>query len=223
MTFQRARSEEQREIRRRSILDTAAAMLEDMPVSELTLNELSRRVQLAKSAMLRYFESREAVLLDLLDVALSRWVAEISTQLSDGTGRPGSARERCDRLAALVSRSLQQHATLCDLIAAQSGVLERNVSAEVLLRFKQSTHTSLRMLADAVRRYIPELDEDSFSLCLTMLVTAGALWTNARPPAGAPALVKADPSLADLHLDFSVDLETTLARLITGTLARRTS
>src|SRR5262249_51226970 len=70
VTFQRARSEEHREVRRRSILDTATAMLQDMPVSDITLNELSRRVGLAKSAMLRYFESREAVLLDLLDDAL---------------------------------------------------------------------------------------------------------------------------------------------------------
>src|SRR6185295_16951299 len=49
------------------ILDTAAAMLEEMPVSELSLNELSRRVGLAKSNVLRYFDSREAVLLELLD------------------------------------------------------------------------------------------------------------------------------------------------------------
>ncbi|HEX4291540.1 MAG TPA: helix-turn-helix domain-containing protein, partial [Trebonia sp.] len=66
MGFQRARSEEQREIRRQAILDTAAAMLDLMPVSEVTLNELSRRAGLAKSNVLRYFESREAILLELL-------------------------------------------------------------------------------------------------------------------------------------------------------------
>jgi hypothetical protein len=43
----------------------AAAMLREMPVAELSLNELSRRVGLAKSNVLRYFETREAVLLEL--------------------------------------------------------------------------------------------------------------------------------------------------------------
>ena len=52
-TFQRARNEEQREIRRRAILETAAAMLDEMPVAEVSLNELSRRVGLAKSNVLR--------------------------------------------------------------------------------------------------------------------------------------------------------------------------
>ncbi|MBP2328935.1 AcrR family transcriptional regulator [Kibdelosporangium banguiense] len=219
MTFQRARSEEHREIRRRAILDTASAMLEDMPVGEITLNELSRRVGLAKSAMRRYFESREAVLLDLLDVQLHRWVAEISVQLSDGDG--GRARERGDRLAALVSRSMLRNSRLCDLIAAQPGVLEHNVSAEGLLRFKRSTHTSIGMFAEAVRRYLPELGEDSRSVCAMTLVVTGALWTYAHPSASALAVGEADPALAGLHLDFAADLETTLARLITGTLARR--
>ena len=72
--FQRARSEEQREARRRAILDAAAAMLAEMPVSEVTLNELSRRASLAKSNVLRYFESREAVLLELLDSAWQDWL-----------------------------------------------------------------------------------------------------------------------------------------------------
>ncbi|WP_329352947.1 TetR family transcriptional regulator [Streptomyces sp. NBC_01261] len=66
-TFQRARSDEQRLVRRQNILRTAAEMLAEMPLSALCLNELSRRVGLAKSNVLRYFASREAVLLDLLE------------------------------------------------------------------------------------------------------------------------------------------------------------
>ncbi|MFC8943731.1 TetR/AcrR family transcriptional regulator, partial [Streptomyces griseoincarnatus] len=81
MTFQRARSEEQREIRRTAILDTAMAMLDEMPVAEVGLNELSRRVGLAKSNVLRYFESREAILLELLASALRAWLAEVSDEL----------------------------------------------------------------------------------------------------------------------------------------------
>ena len=80
-TFQRARSEEQREVRRRAILDAAAAMLAEMPVAEVTLNELSRRVGLAKSNVLRYFESREAVLLELLDSAWQEWLTGLEADL----------------------------------------------------------------------------------------------------------------------------------------------
>ena len=134
MTFQRARSEEQREIRRRAILETASAMLDEMPVAEVTLNELSRRVGLAKTAVLRYFESREAVLLDLMDHPRTKtWLAE----LDQGAGprrRPGhgprwNGREQ---VADVLSRSLAAQTVLCDLYGAQGGVLEHNVSVEVL-------------------------------------------------------------------------------------------
>ena len=74
MTFQRARTEEQREIRRRAILDAASAMLDEMPVAAVTLNELSRRVGLAKSNVLHYFESGDAGRLELLGSELSAWV-----------------------------------------------------------------------------------------------------------------------------------------------------
>src|SRR3954452_5455903 len=74
VTFQRARSEEQRAARRQAILHTAEAMLAEMPVAALGLNELIGRVGLAKSNVLRYFESREAVLLELLDAAWREWL-----------------------------------------------------------------------------------------------------------------------------------------------------
>src|SRR6266487_3522129 len=81
--FQRARSEEQREARRQAILGAAAAMLAEMPVAEVTLNELSRRAGLAKSNVLRYFESREAVLLELLDSAWQDWLARLDAELGE--------------------------------------------------------------------------------------------------------------------------------------------
>src|ERR1700685_3880330 len=143
-TFQRARSEEQREARRRAILGTAAAMLAEMPVAEVTLNELSRRVGLAKSNVLRYFESREAVLLELLNSADQDWLTQLDHDLMAADlaashaaplGQAASIAARCPQLAATVAASLASRPMLCDLISAQAAVLERNVSLEVAARY----------------------------------------------------------------------------------------
>jgi len=221
-TFQRARSEEQREIRRRAILDTASSMLDSMPVSQITLNELSRRTGLAKSAMVRYFESREAVLLELLDVDLRQWVTAVVAKLPGNTERD-PARARCDHLATILSRSLDKRPQLCDLIAAQPGVLEHNVSAETLLRFKRSTYASINLLAEAIRHYIPELGEESLRVCHITLVTTGALWMYSHQSDSAARACESDPALAKLRLSFASDLEKTVAQLITGTMVRRTA
>src|SRR3954468_18879968 len=129
-TFQRARSDEQREERRRVILATAGGMLAEMPVSAMSLNELSRRVGLAKSNVLRYFESREAVLLELLARSLHEWVEHMAAELPTAVRRRAGFKRRAEELATAIAGSLVTRPVLCDLMSAQAGVLEHNVSPE---------------------------------------------------------------------------------------------
>src|ERR1700742_1278568 len=105
-TFQRARSDEQRALRSQAILATAAAMLEEMPVADISLNELSRRVGLAKSNVLRYFESREAVLLELLGAAWQDWLGALTADLDGTVTASAPVTARGDQVAATVAGSL---------------------------------------------------------------------------------------------------------------------
>jgi AcrR family transcriptional regulator len=220
MTFQRARSEEQREIRRQAILDTARSMLDEMPAAEIGLNELSRRVGLAKSNVLRYFESREAVLLELLTGVLEAWIAEVSQELADGVDPQLPPRERGDQVAAVVSRSLARHAVLCDLANAQAGVLEHNVSVDVVLRHKRSAVTNLGIVVELLHHHLPELGDHARTVCMTTLVLAGAMSTYSRPSASTLAAYDADPSLVGLQVNLDSDLESVVSLLIAGALAR---
>jgi AcrR family transcriptional regulator len=220
MTFQRARSEEQREIRRRAIMDTAAAMLGEMPVAELSLNELSRRVGLAKSNVLRYFESREAVLLELLDDFLRAWLADLSDELAEGVDAGLPATERAHQLAETLSRSLADRRVLCELFGAQGGVLEHNVSVEVVLRHKRASLDSLRTMVELVRRHLPELGEHTQTVCLLVMIMAGALSSYCPPPASVLAAYQADPALAELPVDLHESLRLAITTGILGALPR---
>jgi AcrR family transcriptional regulator len=220
MAFQRARSTEQREIRRQTILDTAAAMLDEMPVAEISLNELSRRVGLAKSNVLRYFESREAVLFELLERAMARWLADLPDELARGVDPRLSARERGDQVAAVLSASLARQSVFCELINAQTGVLEHNVSVEVVVRHKRSAVAGLTTTTDLIRQHLPELGDGARMVALMTLILAGTLSTYCRPSASALAAYQADPALLRLRLDLQATLEAAAATLIAGTLAR---
>jgi AcrR family transcriptional regulator len=221
--FQRARSEEQREARRQAILDATAEMLTQMPVAEVTLNELSRRAGLAKSNVLRYFESREAVLLELLDAAWQDWIAELAGELT-GTVDPGAAvTVRGDQVAAVIAASLVTKPVLCDLISAQAAVLERNISPAVAVQFKRATIMSLAVLARLILRSLPELGEHGAGRLAgaVMVVTAG-LWPNTQPSPAMLAAYEADPALAALRLDFAATLREALELFVSGLLARLT-
>src|SRR5690242_8672144 len=103
MTYQRARSPEHKEQRREAILAAARELADERPVRDISLGDIARRVQLAKSNLLRYFESREAIFLTLLRREWEAFTVAAS-------GQPD---------AAGLARALAERPFFCDLLGEQ--------------------------------------------------------------------------------------------------------
>ena len=220
-TFQRARSDEQRALRSQAILDTAAAMLQEMPVADISLNELSRRVGLAKSNVLRYFDSREAVLLELLASCSREWLAQLAAELPSAIGRRAGFKRRAEQLATAVTGSLVERPVLCDLISAQAAVLEHNVSAEAVTRYKLAALEDAEVFAGLVLDALPELSRDAaWRYVVGAWVMTSALWAHARPPEAVLEALAADPRLEKARLDLPATLADYLTTLAIGLDAR---
>jgi AcrR family transcriptional regulator len=220
-TFQRARSDEQRAARSEAILDSAAAMLREMPVADLSLNELSRRVGLAKSNVLRYFDSREAVLLELLARSSREWFAHLATEVPSAVRRRAAFNRRAEQLAAAISTSLAERPVLCDLISAQAAVLEHNVSVETITRYKRSSLADIDVFTGIVLDALPELSQDdAWRYAVGAWVMTSALWAYARPPQAVVEACAADERLEKAHLDFTATLSDQLTTLAIGLYAR---
>ena len=220
-TFQRARSDEQRALRSQAILATAAAMLEERPVAELSLNELSRRVGLAKSNVLRYFDSREAVLLELLITSAREWIAQLADEVPSAVSRQAGFNRRAEQLASAVAGSLVDRPVLCDLISAQAAVLEHNVSVEAVKKYKLASMADAEALADLVHDALPELsDDDVWRYVIGIWVMTSAFWPHARPPEAVREAYAADERLRSSQLDFPIALEDHLTTLAVGLHAR---
>lgn len=220
-SFKRARSEEQRAERRRVILETAGAMLGEVPVAQVSLNELSRRVGLAKSNVLNYFESREAVLLELLDAETLEWLGQLDGALADGVDPGAKPFERGDQVAATLASTLADHPVLCDLVSAQAAVLEHNVSPEVAAKYKRSAIANAGELTRLILARLPELGEhDAMRFAGAAAMVTGAVWSHSHPSAAMLVVYEQDPALAALRLDFTTTLRETLEMLVSGLLAR---
>ncbi|MFF1285793.1 TetR/AcrR family transcriptional regulator [Streptomyces sp. NPDC058299] len=218
MEFKRARNEEQRTERRRQILQATAVMLTEMPTAKLSLNELSRRTGLAKSNVLRYFESREAVLLELLNSEFQDWTAELE-RTPPGDGKP---RERGDRLAETLATSLAKRPVLCDLLSAQAAVLEHNISTEVAIRHKHAARRNMRTLIVLVQQHMPELGTEGASrLVETTLLMAMTAWPCSHPSEALRAAYASDPALAAMQMDFTDLVRRTAEVTASGLLVRQ--
>ncbi|WP_433475606.1 TetR/AcrR family transcriptional regulator [Spirillospora sp. CA-142024] len=219
MNFQRARTQEQRTERRRQILTTAAAMLTEMPVAKLSLNELSRRIGLAKSNVLRYFESREAVLLELLDAQVQDWITDLERSYGPADGTP---RERGDRLADVLATSMVERPVLCDLLSTQTAVLEHNISTQVAIDHKHAAKRAMADLVQLVTRHVPEFGpQGAAQLVEVTLLMAGAAWPCDQPTEALQAAYASDPELAAMRLNFTDVVRRTAEVTISGLLARQ--
>lgn len=199
-TFQRARTDEQRTARQAEIVAAARAMLTELPLTEITLNALSRRVGLAASNVLRYYESREAILLELVHLETASWLDAFEALLA-------KADQTVEGTADAYARSLAANPLFCELISAQALVLERKISAETAIAFKRESSADLQRLTDLLIDAVPELgDQEVVSrLAARSTLLAGALWAQAR--------VTPD-------VDFTEAIRDTFHTLLIGTIAR---
>ena len=172
--FKRARRPEQVEQRRREILDAARAMLGERSVADISLRELSGRVGLAKSNVLRYFDSREAIFLEVLDQEWDAWLDEL-----EATSTPVAEAEE---VATAIATSLLRRRLLCELISGMAGVLERNIPVDFARVFKRRAHAHTARLAEIVRAAVPVLDEAAARhFARVVLVLTAGLWPHANP------------------------------------------
>jgi AcrR family transcriptional regulator len=212
--FQRARRPEHKEERRETILAAARELAGDRPVREVSLGDIARQVGLAKSNLLRYFESREELFLRLLLREWEAWRLDATDQLRSGAATPS-------RVATVVSHTLAQRPLFCDLISEMAAVLERNVSVTTVRAFKAESLDKVDQLGAVVAERLPALGatDGRETVAAALIITAG-LWPIANPAPHVGAMFAEIPELTRAHVNFQERLQQLLTALITGFLHR---
>jgi AcrR family transcriptional regulator len=211
--FQRARRPEQVEARRAAILTAARELLAERPVADISLRELSCRVGLAKSNVLRYFDSREAIFLEVLDTAWTAWLDELEQALGDSPGLVPA-----EWVAGTIARSLADRRLLCELVSATAPVLERNISPGFARSFKRRSAANTERLAGLVGVRLPELSAGAArQFARAVLIVVSGAWPGANPTE-AVAAVSAEPGGS---AGFVAELAEVLTNQLAGLLARQ--
>src|SRR5579862_5917977 len=82
-TFERARRPEQKLQRRDAILRAAGELALRAGVRNVSLADIAARVGIHKSALLRYFETREQIFLELTAAAWRDWIGALHAGLDE--------------------------------------------------------------------------------------------------------------------------------------------
>ncbi|MGC4001303.1 MAG: TetR family transcriptional regulator [Anaeromyxobacter sp.] len=214
--FQRARKPEEKEVRRRAILQAARDLAREVGPMALGLNELGRRSGVSKPNIYRYFESREEILFRLYAAELQEVVEALEARLGAGQELPA--------VAGALAREHLARPLLCQLAGMVASILEHNMSAEAIAGVKAEILALYPRAVAVLRRALPWLPEADAVFALQAIeLHLGSLWPVSNPSRAAREVLSRPefaPLCADAGRDFPRFIEVLLAGLRAGSGAR---
>ncbi len=213
--FQRARRPEQKLQRRDAILGAARDLAQRDGVRNVSLADIAAQVGIHKSALLRYFETREQIFLELTAEAWRDWAQALHAGLD--AAAPDAA-----LVADVFARGFADRPLFCDLIAHTPLNLERNVSPGAVRRYKLTSLGVVDEAAALVQRTLPTLTlAEAREFVATLASLAGSLWQIANPAPALAELYASDPALAQACVDLAPRLRRTAEILLAGLIPSR--
>lgn len=190
--FARARSEAQRRDRLSQLTAATRECLARTPAATLTLGDVAAAAGLAKSGILRYVGSREALLLRVMYDEHLSWIDALADAL------------RTESPATALAHTLAAHPVLCDLIAAAPVLISRLGPDDRDELLAQSQDAQQR-LGSALRQPLPLSDEQLAALTAAVHAFTGTAWAWTAPDsAGRNAMVRDFESTVGGLLDIFI-------------------
>lgn len=209
--WQRARSPDQKEERTQAILNAAADLIDKDGMDATGLNAIARKAGISKGNMYRYFESREAVLMELL-IQEHR---DCMQELEQGF-RPLAGSNDAKAIARVIAGTISDRQRYWLLLGALAGILEHNVSPETITQFKRDLLASSSAVQEALEAAIPRLpSKQLFDYMTFITMAAGGVWPHTHPsPAAAQVLDQ--PEFSSFKIDFKQTMQVHAEALLLG-------
>ncbi|CAJ1499437.1 TetR/AcrR family transcriptional regulator [[Mycobacterium] holstebronense] len=194
--FARARNEAQRQDRLRQLTAATRELLTHTRATALTLGDVAAAAGLAKSGILRYAGSREALLLRVMHEEHLAWIEALTGELPRTS--PATA----------LAHTLAAHPVLCDLIAASPALIAKLSPDEMRVLAAQANDAQGRLGA-ALRPSLPLSDDQLSTLTAAVHAFTGTAWAWAYPDSTKPIVTDFESTVLRLLKVFLAGLEST--------------
>lgn len=144
--MQRARTKEQIHQRHEMILKVTEELYQKDGLAGVTFTTISKQTSFTRQAIYKYYQTREEVLLDLLDQHYQQFMEELSHQLAT------RSHLTTEELAGLLTQLLLDQPTMLSLFSILYSILEEQVSHDRLFVFKEKVFQSFTVFYQALDR-----------------------------------------------------------------------
>ena len=205
---QRARSAEQKALRRHAVLEAAETYFQEVGYEAFSMAQLGKRSGVAKGTLYLYFDTREALFLTLYEQSLMRWSRGFIDALSEDI--------TSEAYAKLLYRTALADGVFLPLLIRLEHVIEHNVAIPRLIESKRVFIHQVETVAEITSTALGL----STAQALEVVKTMGVLLIGATQTDQSPALDNEDLPADVQHLITSFSSEPIFiknaARIIEG-------
>ena len=205
---QRARTRDDKRLRREAILAAARTVLERTPPQKVTVGDLADAAALGKTTLYSYFETKEDVLLSLFEAELVLLIDDMCARLEGVVGIEAVA-------SALVAAVGAQRGYRRMAVALHTQI-EPNVSPERRFAFRRVLAAEVLRAGRAIEARVPELPPGGGAVTLRRLQSLALGLDQLVRPGGVPLENPEDPALEPFRLRFGDELQNALTCLLIG-------
>ena len=157
---QRARSTEQKALRRHSVLAAAEAYFREVGYEAFSMAQLAKKAGVAKGTLYLYFQTREELFLTLYEQSLIRWSQVFIDDLSDSMTSKAYSRKLFSTASA--------DGTFLPLLIRLEHMIEHNVDIPRLISSKQVFILQVEALAEATSMSLSLTEAQAIEVVKTM-------------------------------------------------------
>jgi AcrR family transcriptional regulator len=151
MTWKRARTEEQKDIRIAEIISATERLYSKLSFDEITFAAIAKEAKFTRSNLYKYFSSKEEIFLAFLERDVVQWRQELLVEFPSGYSC--SIQQFAGSWVDIVVRQER----LLGLIAILYTSLEKNIALERMVSFKRQATTEYATIVDLLCRLFPGL------------------------------------------------------------------
>ena len=169
MSWERARTESQKQTRADSILEAALELLRLKPLHAITLSEIAKNLSFTRANLYKYFESKEEVYLALLADRIAKCGRDARSCLptQHEIANAGRTRSFTEYWVQLMS----SHSEMLTLLSVAGNILEKNCSDRIMVQSKRAMSEAIdRDFVFSLMTFFPGHEQQEYRSLITHLV-----------------------------------------------------
>lgn len=171
MTWERARTEQQKQQRIQEIIAATAKLYNKHSFEEITFALIAKEAKFTRSNLYKYFNSKEEIFFELLKNDIVTWRKDFMNTVCE-------KELSISEFVEMWFEVQQRHLRMRDLISILYAHLEKKSSFETLVSFKKMVVSEFEILCQLLQRIFPKLSvENAIKFLQIQLALSIGLYT----------------------------------------------